>query len=144
MISSPIALQAQEQRSFYEISLTPKNVLVGRDGGGNVALYIVKAEDYRADQSLLAFNGRCDSSCTLLLSLSPEQICLMPGASFRFHAPIAKSTEARKFATEVMMEKYPNWVKSWISEHGGLKPQLIIMDYQFASLHIQSCDATIY
>ena len=136
--------KAQEARSFYELSLKPQTVSVRRDNGGNIAQYVVLEETYRADQSMVEFEGQCDSACTLLLALAPEQICLKSGAFFRFHAPKASSVNTERFAADIIMRKYPFWVRDWITTQGGLKPQLVTMDYQYASLFVQSCSATIY
>ena len=143
-VFSAVSAQAQGVRSFYELSLKPEAISITQDSGGNIALYIVKAEEYRADQSMVAFRGQCDSACTLLLSLTPVQICVMPGASFRFHAPICKTEEAEKSAADIMMKKYPYWVQDWIAARGGLTAQLATMNYTYASQYVQSCVATIY
>lgn len=144
IILSVVSAHAQAQRSFYELSLNPQALSVQRDLGGNIASYIIQSEEFRADQSSVAFNGSCESACTLYLGLAPEQICIMPGASFRFHAPSARSVRARMSAEQIMMKKYPDWVKDWIAANGGLRPQLMTMEYQTAKQHIQSCEASIY
>jgi hypothetical protein len=60
-------------------------VSVKGNNGGNIAQYILRTEEYCAAQTQVSFAGRCDSACTLCLSLAPEQRCLRQHAYFRFH-----------------------------------------------------------
>lgn len=131
--------RAQGQHSIYEMSLAPLAVSVDGDRGGNIAEYIIRTEEYRSALTRVSFAGRCDSACTLLLNLEPEQICVRQNAYFRFHAPIANSRRAERMAMEIMMERYPDWVKGWIFRHGGLTHRLITMEYAYASQFVQPC-----
>ena len=131
--------RAQEQLSIYEMSFAPLDVSVKGDNGGNIAHYLLKTEEYRDAQTQVSFAGRCDSACTLYLSLAPEQICIGQNAYFRFHAPITTSQRVREMAMVVLMERYPDWVKDWIFLQGGLHRYLITMGYDYASQFIQPC-----
>lgn len=130
---------AQEQLSIYEMSFAPLAVSVKGDNGGNVAQYLLRTEEYRAAQTRVSFAGRCDSACTLYLSLAPEQICIRQHAYFRFHAPIASSPRVQRMAAAVLLERYPDWVKDWISQQGGLTRHLMTMDYVYARQFVQPC-----
>lgn len=131
--------RAQEQLSIYEMSFAPLAVSVVGDNGGNIAQYILKTEEYRAAQTQVSFAGRCDSACTLYLSLAPEQICIRQHAYFRFHAPIANSRRVQRMAAAVLMERYPDWVKDWIFLQGGLTRHLMTMEYAYASQFVRPC-----
>src|SRR5688572_5295291 len=63
------ATRAQEQLSIYEMTFAPLAVSVKDDSGGNIAQYIIRTEEYRTAQMQVSFAGRCDSACTLYLSL---------------------------------------------------------------------------
>ena len=139
LIVPTTATRAQENLSLYEMSFAPLAVSVKGDNGGNIAQYILRAEEYRAAQTQVSFAGRCDSACTLYLSLAPEQMCVRQNAYFRFHAPIAKSQRVQRMATAVLMERYPDWVKDWIFLQGGLTRHLITMDYAYARQFVQPC-----
>jgi hypothetical protein len=138
LIASSAATRAQGL-SLYEMFLVPPAVSVSGDNGGNIAQYLLRTEAYRETQTQVSIEGRCDSACTLYLSLSPEQICIEQHAYFRFHTPIANSQGVQRMATLVMMEHYPDWVKDWIFQQGGLTRHFKTMDYAYASQFIQPC-----
>jgi hypothetical protein len=133
------AAPAQGSLSLYDMSLAPLKVSVNGDDGGNIAQYLIRTEEYREAQTQLSFSGRCDSACTLFLSLAPEQICIRQDAYFRFHAPVAKSQRARRAAETALMERYPDWVRDWIAMKGGLRRHLMTMDSAYASKFVQPC-----
>jgi hypothetical protein len=118
-----------------------KSVSISNNGGGYVIQFALKVAEYRDAGTLVKFSGRCDSSCTLFLSLPQNQICLNPGAYFRFHSPSGANARAIRVAQSFMMKKYPGWVRNWIHQQGGLSRQLIKMDYAYASGFIPSCAA---
>ncbi len=117
----------------------PQTVSIANNFGGNITTFAIEAADYRNAGTLLKFNGRCDSACTLFLGLPPNQICVNQGAYFRFHSPSAASARSEQIAQNYLMRKYPGWVRTWIAQHNGLSHQLITMDYSVASKHMQTC-----
>ena len=117
-----------------------KSVSIFNNSGGMIVLFALKVAEYRDAGTLVKFAGRCDSACTLFLSLPKEQTCIKPGAYFRFHAPSARSSRSERLAQTFMMGKYPDWVRSWIQEKGGLSNQLFRMDYAYASQFIPGCE----
>ena len=116
------------------------SVSISNNSGGVIVQYVLKAAAYEEAGTLVKFSGRCDSSCTLFLSLPQKQTCISPGAYFRFHSPSAKNARAIRVAQAFLMKKYPGWVRNWIYGQGGLSKQLIKMDYAYASRFIASCD----
>jgi hypothetical protein len=119
---------------------TRKSVSIFNNSGGMIVLFALKVAEYRDAGTLVKFSGRCDSACTLFLSLPKQQTCINPGAYFRFHAPSARSSRSERSAQAFMMGKYPDWVRSWIQEKGGLSNQLFRMDYAYASRFIPGCE----
>lgn len=117
----------------------PTSVTVRNDSGGILIRYATTIAKLRDSGESVRVIGRCDSACTLYLGLPPQQLCIGPGASFRFHAPSASSPHAVKVARSYMMKKYPGWVRSWIRSRGGLSPTLITMDYGYARSFIKPC-----
>ena len=116
-----------------------KSVSIFNNSGGKIILFALKVAEYRDAGTLVKFSGRCDSACTLFLSLPKQQTCINPGAYFRFHAPSARSSRAERKAQTFMMAKYPDWVRSWIHGKGKLSHQLFRMDYAYASQFIPRC-----
>lgn len=117
-----------------------KSVSISNNSGGMIVRFALKLAEYRDAGTLVKFSGRCDSACTLFLSLPKQQTCIKPGAYFRFHAPSARSSRSERSAQAFMMTRYPEWVLSWIQEKGGLSPRLFRMDYAYASRFIPGCE----
>ena len=116
-----------------------KSVSIFNNSGGMIVLFALKVAEYRDAGTLVKFSGRCDSACTLFLSLPKQQTCINRGAYFRFHAPSARSSRSERSAQAFMMTKYPDWVRSWIQGKGGLSSRLFRMDYAYASRFIPGC-----
>lgn len=121
-----------------------KSVSIFNNSGGKIVLFALKVAEYRETGTLVKFTGRCDSACTLFLSLPKQQTCINPGAYFRFHAPSARSSRSERSAQAFLLTKYPDWVRSWIQERGGLSSQLFRMDYAYASRFIPSCEVVAF
>jgi hypothetical protein len=114
-------------------------VLISNNSGGNIAAFAADAAGYRDSGTHVQFAGRCDSACTLFLGLPSQQICVAPGAYFRFHSPSGASARSEHVAQNYLMRKYPGWVRAWIGRNHGLSHQLITMNYDYASQHIKTC-----
>ena len=117
------------------------SVSISNNSGGNIAAFAVAVARYRGAGTLVMFNGRCDSACTLFLGLPAHQTCISRGAFFRFHSPSAGSMRSERLAQAYLMRKYPSWVRAWIARKNGLTHRLITMNYNYASQFMQTCDA---
>ena len=118
----------------------PRVVAVRGDRGGLVINYALQMMKFRESGTKLKFTGRCDSACTIYLALPRNQTCISPGALFGFHAPFAATPESSHIAREYLLESYPEWVKSWIANRGGLTKNIMTMDYAYASKFLDRCD----
>jgi hypothetical protein len=112
---------------------------ISNDGGGFVIQYAIQMMRLKEAKTHVRFMGRCDSACTLYLSLPYEQTCITPDAYFRFHSPSAPSANDIEAVRAFMLKKYPRWVLSWISNQGGLTDQLVTMDYAYARRFMRAC-----
>jgi hypothetical protein len=112
---------------------------VANDRGGYVVDYAARLDNFRAQGRKVAFAGQCASACTLLLALPNRQVCIHPGAYFGFHAPSGPNSAAAEAVGAYMVKKYPNWVRTWLADQGGLSAQLKIMDYSYARQFIGAC-----
>jgi hypothetical protein len=92
------------------------------------------------------FAGPCVSACTIFLRLN--KICITPEASFGFHSPYIPVSKMRDHewtnvlvpeAARWLFNQYPEWVQDWIREKGGLKADMIWMDFETAKQHIKVC-----
>jgi hypothetical protein len=101
------------------------------DGGGQIGNYLNKYEALRKSGRRVAIDGACASACTLLLGVFPHnRICVTPRAVFAFHAAWDLSwTGARTNApaTKYLWSRYPNDVRRWITQHGGLRSKTIYL-----------------
>src|SRR5687768_5398086 len=109
------------------------SVSIRNDSGGYVISYALKMMKLRESGRPVRFVGRCASACTLYLALPGEQTCVSSGATFRFHAPYGAHRSGNTFMAAYMLKNYPDWVRSWIRENGGLSSRTIVMDYSYAS-----------
>ncbi len=131
-----VLAQAEQPNSFNE---NQSSVSISNNSGGNIAAFAMDAADYRRAGTLVQFNGRCDSACTLFLGLPAHQTCINHGAFFRFHAPSGVSLRSERIAQAFLLRKYPGWVRTWIARNNGLTHNLITMEYGYASKFIRTC-----
>ncbi len=110
---------------------------VTNDAGGVLIRYALHTAKLRKSGEIVRIGGRCDSACTLYLSL--EEICITPEASFGFHSPIADDSEATRTAREFMLRSYPGWVRAWLDARGGLSDEVKRMPYEVARQHLPRC-----
>jgi hypothetical protein len=114
-------------------------VRINNDRGGYVIHYALRLQKMKKAGTQVAFTGRCLSACTLYLALPKSQTCISPRASFSFHAAYGAGPRGNQLATTYMLNKYPGWVREWISSHGGLSRRLITMPFGFASNYLRMC-----
>jgi hypothetical protein len=119
---------------------THEAAFVWNDPGGNVLSYRLKTIKLRERGTRLEFHGRCSSACTIYPSLPSGQLCISRHVAFRFHAPYGANRKWDAIAADYMMSWYPEWVRSWILENGGLSRQIRTMNYHYASQHLRTCD----
>ena len=136
---SVVALVCATFAVSFTSELRAGSIIVANDSGGVILDFAIKLARYRQQGNQVEFSGRCDSSCTLLLTLPRAQTCISPGAYFRFHAPSGGSPEASLAAKRFLLGKYPAWVRGWISARGGLTSTLLRMDYDYARKYMRDC-----
>lgn len=137
-IQSPLGIARD-----YQIDNGNSTKTIRYDQGGKIVRYALDVARTRRLGQTVRFSGRCDSACTLYLSLPENQICLMPGASFGFHAPYGSSTHQNEMARDYMMKKYPQWVRDWLAENGGLKANIRRIGHATARKHVRACKDVI-
>lgn len=118
-----------------------KVVTIRGDRGGVMLSYALRAKKLERRGALVRLGGRCDSACTLYLGMPGNQVCLLPGATFRFHKPYGGSAKANNAAAKFMMRNYPGWVRTWLARNGGLSKRLKTMPYGYASKYVKSCNS---
>jgi len=114
--------------------------IVWNDAGGTVLSYRLRTMKWSQRGTRLELHGPCASACTLYLALPSKQLCITTGASFRFHGPYGSRGNGNAVTANYMMKWYPAWVRSWILENGGLSSQMRVMNYDYASQFLTTCD----
>jgi hypothetical protein len=112
---------------------------VSGNPGGQIVNFALHVAELRAADEPVSFDGSCDSACTLYLSLPAEQLCVTPHASFGFHLPYGVGAQANAAAASYLISQYPDWVRQWIEEHGGLSHTIMRMGAEEAAKHLPLC-----
>ncbi len=88
---------------------------ISNDRGGFVFMYQMRWEKLAAQGVDVRITGPCLSACTILLGYIPRKnICVTPNATFGFHLA------TMQFATDQLWKAYPQDIRAWINQHGGL------------------------
>ena len=119
--------------------LPAKAETVSRNPGGKIVTFALHVAKLRAADEPVHFDGACDSACTLYLSLPVEQLCVTPRASFGFHLPYGVGAHQNAVAANYLLSQYPDWVRQWIDEHGGLSHTLMRMEADEVAMHLPIC-----
>lgn len=114
-------------------------ITIRSDNGGMIARYALAVKRAERENVFVRFLGRCDSACTLYLSLSAERACVGPSSSFGFHLPYGVGPRSAAIARDYMLKRYPNWVRNWIELNGGLTADLKTMPFSYARNFIPEC-----
>ena len=118
----PLALWSTSARADYRIT---------RDHGGLVDEYKAKYAAIRDRGERVIIDGICNSACTLVLGIVPlNRVCVTPRASLGFH--LAYYDKSLTFGMKVtsyagtadLVSYYPDTVKDWIRQNGGLTTEM--------------------
>ncbi|HKY85786.1 MAG TPA: hypothetical protein VJL90_03395 [Pseudorhodoplanes sp.] len=107
------------------------DVRITRDFGGHVDQYKKRYAAIRDSGERVIIDGICNSACTLVLGIVPlNKICVTPRAAMGFHqAYYDKRYTAGLYVqsyagTDELMSYYPDTLKGWIEQQGGLARQM--------------------
>lgn len=102
------------------------------DAGGQIGPYLKALVALRSSGEQVIIDGPCFSACTMVLGVIPrERICVTRRAQLGFHAAWHPGKKGRPVTsaggTQLLMEIYPEHVRSWINERGGLSQRMLIL-----------------
>jgi len=104
---------------------------ITRDFGGDVEEYKAKYARLRQSDERVVIDGICNSACGLVLGIVPlNRICATPRASLGFHQAYfdkrwTAGIRVTSYAgTAELLAIYPQGVKDWIDQHGGLSAEM--------------------
>ena len=107
-------------------------VRITDDRGGRIGTYVEKYRGLKSSGESVMIDGLCASACTIVLgALPPDKICVTSKANLGFHAAWDFGPNGRSVtnpeATLLLYSMYPGNIRRWISQRGGLKPQMIFL-----------------
>src|SRR5216683_5358902 len=120
-------------------------VRIKADPGGQIGPYLENLVALRGSGERVIIDGPCLSACTMLLGVIPrERICVTPRARLGFHAAWHPSGNGQavtsREATRLLMDIYPEEVRSWIARRGGLSPRMMYLSGRELTAMYQTCD----
>jgi hypothetical protein len=114
ILTSVTASFAYAERVYY----------IRDEPGGNVLDHSFKYSRVNADYDRVVIDGRCKSSCTMVLGIVPlGKICITSRGYFMFHAAHMANGD-RAFSprdTQNMMNAYAPEVRDWVIKHHALE-----------------------
>jgi hypothetical protein len=107
-------------------------VRISDDRGGRIGTYVDKYQGLRSSGETVVIDGLCASACTIVLGAVPhDRICVTSNANLGFHAAWDVGRNGRavtnREATQMLYAMYPTAIKRWISNRGGLTPNMIFL-----------------
>jgi|SRR5215470_6752100 len=128
------------------ISPASATIWITGDSGGQIGPYIQRIEAMRRSGDRVVIDGPCLSACTMVLGSIPRnRICVTARAQLGFHAAYDLDPNGAQVTnrggTALLMNHYPQQVRSWIARHGGLSRQMIYLSGPELSSMYSSCDS---
>lgn len=107
-------------------------VRIAEDRGGRIGTYVDKYQGLRSSGETVVIDGLCASACTIVLGAVPrDRICVTSRANLGFHAAWDVGSNGRAVtnaeATRMLYSMYPTNIRRWISQRGGLTPNMIFL-----------------
>ena len=120
-------------------------VRIKSDPGGQIGPYLENLVALRGSGERVIIDGPCLSACTMVLGVIPrERICVTPRARLGFHAAWHPGEDGHPIpsreATKLLMDIYPEHVRSWIARRGGLSPRMMYLSGRELAAMYNSCD----
>ena len=99
----------------------------------------------RGSGERVIIDGPCLSACTMVLGVIPrERICVTSRARLGFHAAWQPGDNGRpvtsRAATRLLMDIYPENVRSWITRRGGLSPKRMFLSGRELNAMYPTCN----
>ena len=120
-------------------------VRIVSDAGGQIGPYLESLAQLRSSGQNVIIDGPCLSACTMLLGVIPrERICVTPRARLGFHAAWHPGGNGQQVtsreATRLLMDIYPEQVRSWIARRGGLSPHMKYLSGRELTAMYNTCE----
>jgi len=108
------------------------SVRIAGDAGGQIGPYLERLNALRNSGERVVIDGPCLSACTMVLGVIPrDRICMTHRARLGFHAAWQHGVNGERATsyggTQVLMRVYPDNVRSWITNRGGLSGRMLYL-----------------
>jgi hypothetical protein len=128
------------------ISPASATIRIAGDAGGQIGAYLQRHEAMRQSGERVVIDGPCLSACTMVLGALPRnRICVTSRAVLGFHAAYDLDQSGRQVTsyggTSLLMAHYPQQVRNWIAQRGGLSRQMMFLSGRGLSSMYASCDS---
>jgi hypothetical protein len=122
--------------SLITSAASAETIEITDDRGGILFFYQQKWEKIALQHPNVRIAGVCLSACTVLLGYVPRKnICVTENGVLGFHLA------TMEFATKQLLEAYPDDIKAWLDEHGGLTHQVLWLQAPEIFHYFQRCPA---
>ena len=120
-------------------------IRIAGDGGGQIGAYLQRHEAMRQSGERVVIDGPCLSACTMVLGAIPRnRICVTSRAVLGFHAAYDLDQNGMQVTsrggTALLMNHYPQHVRSWIARRGGLSRQMMFLSGRGLASMFAPCD----
>jgi hypothetical protein len=120
--------------SLITSAASAETIEITHDRGGFLFFYQQKWEKIALEHPNVRIAGVCLSACTVLLGYVPRKnICVTEKGVLGFHLA------TMEFATKQLLEAYPDDIKAWLDEHGGLTHQVLWLQAPEIFHYFQKC-----
>src|SRR5215467_13469825 len=115
------------------------------DSGGQIGAYLQRIDSMRRSGDRVVIDGPCLSACTMVLGAIPRnRICVTSRAVLGFHAAYDLDQNGMQVTsrggTALLMNHYPQHVRSWIARRGGLSRQMMFLSGRGLASMFAPCD----
>ncbi len=111
------------------------HVVIRADYGGHLVPFAARVSQYLRRKVHVRIAGDCMSACTMLAALPASRLCVAPTARFGFHQAFTPrqddpydASDRSDAGTAELERHYPNVLRAWIDQHGGLTEDLIVLE----------------
>ena len=114
------------------------------DKGGSLGQYLLMFAAIRDSGDRVVIDGSCFSACTLVTAMIPkDRICITERAVLGFHAGWIDDPAGNRVisaeGTQLLYQMYPPIIRRWITRHGGLGSNIIVMKGRELASFYRSC-----
>jgi len=140
-----IAVLAGAVAAALTLSTAHATVRIRADSGGQIGPYLENLAALRSSGERVIIDGPCLSACTMLLGVIPHsRICVTPRARLGFHAAWHPAGHGQQVtsreATQLLMDIYPEEVRTWIARRGGLSPRMKYLSGRELTAMYHTCE----